>query len=203
MNQRKIDFRMIIAILLAHGLLFTTFQERNVFWYILTASMLFLITFSILHEEMEDKQPFRIYITYGLISGVCLYVLFLLGNFLLQIVDLPLKGTVSKLYKQMSPTEIWQYIVLFLIIIPGEEIFWRGFILKRLLKHMNWILSIVIATLLYTSVNIYSESSHLIIASMVAGILWSSLYVWKRSIPLLIVSHLVFDLLLLVLFPLK
>jgi uncharacterized protein len=134
---------------------------------------------------------------------VCLYVLFLLGNFLLQIVDLPLKGTVSKLYKQMSPTEIWQYIVLFLIIIPGEEIFWRGFILKRLLKHMNWILSIVIATLLYTSVNIYSESSHLIIASMVAGILWSSLYVWKRSIPLLIVSHLVFDLLLLVLFPLK
>jgi uncharacterized protein len=76
MNQRKIDFRMIIAILLAHGLLFTTFQERNVFWYILTASMLFLITFSILHEEMEDKQPFRIYYYLWFDFG-CVFVCFI------------------------------------------------------------------------------------------------------------------------------
>jgi uncharacterized protein len=203
MLQRKMDLRMILAILLAHVLLFITFQEKSVFWYIYTATMLFLITYSILHEEMDDQQPVGLYITYGVLSGVLLFVLFFLGNSLLHMIDLPLKGSVAKLYKQMSPTEIWQYIVLFLIIIPGEEIFWRGFILKRLLRKIKSRPSILISTLLYTSVNIYSGSSHLILASIVAGLCWSSLYVWKRSIPLLIVSHIVFDLILLVLFPLR
>lgn len=203
MLRRKMDLRMILAILLAHVLLFITFQEKSVFWYIYTATMLFLITYSILHEEMENQQPFVLNLTYGLFSGVILFVLFFLGNSLLHMIDLPLKGSVAKLYKQMSPTEIWQYIVLFLIIIPGEELFWRGFILKRLLRKIKFGPSIVISTLLYASVNIYSGSSHLILASIAAGLFWSSLYVWKRSIPLLIVSHIVFDLILLVLFPLR
>lgn len=203
MLQRTFDTRMVISILLAHLLLFITFQEKSVFWYLLTASLMFLITFAILHEELEDKQPFYIYVTYGLISGVCLFIIFFFGNILLHALDLPFIGSVAKLYKQMSPSQIWQYIVLLLIIIPGEEIFWRGFILKRLLRRMKFAPSIIIATLLYTSVNLYSGSSHLILASITAGLFWSSLYVWKRSVPLLIVSHLVFDLLLLVLFPLK
>jgi len=203
MLQKQMDVRMIFGLLLAHVLLFITFQEKSVFWYIFTASMLFLITYSILQEEMEDQQPFRIYITYGVISGVSLFGLFYLGNILIHMIDLPLNGSVAKLYKQMSPTQIWQYIVLFLIIIPGEEIFWRGFILKRLLGRIKILPSILLSTLLYTSVNIYSGSSHLILASIVAGLVWSSLYIWKKSIPLLIVSHLVFDLFLLVLFPLS
>ncbi|MGI8385588.1 CPBP family intramembrane glutamic endopeptidase [Robertmurraya sp. P23] len=203
MVQKQMDVRMIFGILLAHVLLFITFQEKSVFWYIFTASMLFLITYSIIQEEIDDQQPFRIYITYGVISGISLFGLFYLGNFLLHMIDFPLKGSVAKLYKQMSPTQIWQYIVLFLIIIPGEEIFWRGFILKRLLVRIKILPSILLSTLLYTSVNIYSGSSHLILASIVAGLVWSSLYVWKKSIPLLIVSHLVFDLFLLVLFPLS
>lgn len=203
MLQKQLDVRMIFGILLAHVLLFITFQEKSVFWYIFTASMLFLITYSILQEEMDDQQPFRIYISYGVISGVSLFGLFYLGNILIHMIDLPLKGSVAKLYKQMAPTQVWQYIVLFLIIIPGEEIFWRGFILKRLLGWINILPSILISTLLYTSVNIYSGSSHLILASIVAGLVWSCLYVWKKSIPLLIVSHLVFDLFLLVLFPLR
>lgn len=203
MLQKQIDVRMIFGILLAHVLLLITFQEKSVFWYIFTASMLFLITYSILQEDMDDQQPFKIYIMYGVISGVTLFGLFYLGNILLHMMDLPLKGSVAKLYKQMSPTQIWQYIVLFLIIIPGEEIFWRGYILKRLLGRMKILPSILLSTLLYTSVNIYSGSSHLILASIIAGLVWSSLYVWKKSIPLLIVSHLVFDLFLLVLFPLR
>lgn len=152
---------------------------------------------------MDDQQPFRIYITYGVLSGVSLFGLFYIGNTLLHMIDLPLKGSVANLYKQMSPTQIWQYIVLFFIIIPGEEIFWRGYILKRLLGRLKILPSILLSTLLYTSVNMYSGSSHLILASIVAGLVWSSLYIWKRSIPLLIVSHLVFDLFLLVLFPLS
>jgi uncharacterized protein len=203
MLQKKMDARIIFGILLAHVLLFITFQEENVFWYLFTASMLFLITYSILQEEMDDQQPIQIYLMYGVLSGVSLFGLFYLGNILLHIIDLPLKGSVAKLYKQMSPIQIWQYTVLFFIIIPGEEIFWRGFILKRLIGRLKILPSILLSTLLYTSVNIYSGSSHLILASIVAGLVWSSLYVWKRSIPLLIVSHLVFDLFLLVLFPLS
>ena len=39
-------------------------------------------------------------------------------------------------------------LVLMFIIIPGEEIFWRGFIQKRLMNYMNIKVAILLSVLL-------------------------------------------------------
>jgi membrane protease YdiL (CAAX protease family) len=39
------------------------------------------------------------------------------------------------------------------------------------------------------------------LAAFCGGIFWGSLYIWRKSIPLLIISHLIFDLLFIVFFP--
>lgn len=193
---------MILGILIAHLLLFFTFEDKTVFWYIFTASMLVLISYSIIHEEVEDNASTLSYFSVGIASGLGLFGIFWLGSSLIDLLNLPFSSQISRLYSRFSPEIFWQYLVLVLIIAPGEEIFWRGFIQKRLNKHFSVKMSIGLSVFLYASVHLYSGEFILVIAAIIAGLAWSILYAWKRSLPLVIVSHIVFDLLLFVFIPL-
>lgn len=195
------DFRLIIGLLLAHVLMYFTFQDKAVFWYIFTASLLFLISYSILNEEVEDQLSFFSYILYGAFSGILLFGIFWVGNSLIELLNLPFSKEISKLYGRYSPSMLWHYIVLILIAVPGEEVFWRGFVQKRVLKLTSIPAGIFLSSILYASVHLYSTHWILAFAAFIAGIYWGILYLWKKSMPLVIVSHLVFDLLLFLIFP--
>ncbi|QED47336.1 CPBP family intramembrane glutamic endopeptidase [Cytobacillus dafuensis] len=201
MKNLTTDFRLLIGLLLAHLLMFFTFQDKAVFWYIFSATMLILISYSILNEELEDRSSFMSYILYGILSGFILFGVFWIGYNLIELLNLPLINNISKLYGRLSPTLLWHYIVLMLIIIPGEEIFWRGFVQKRILKYINIPSGIILSSILYASVHFYSSQWILAFAAFVAGLFWGWLYAWKQSMPLIIVSHLIFDLLLFVFLP--
>ncbi|CAM3683587.1 CPBP family intramembrane glutamic endopeptidase [Mesobacillus zeae] len=197
------DRRFYLGFVIAHLLLFFTFEDKTVFWYIFTASMLILISFSIIHESIDDNLPALSYFTIGILSGTALFLLFWAGNLVVDWTGLPLDRQITKLYRWFSPELAWHYIVLILIIAPGEEIFWRGFIQKRILESANASTSILVSALMYASVHFYSGQTALMLAALVAGLVWGSLYAWKRSIPLVVISHIVFDLLLFILFPLR
>lgn len=196
------DRRLILGYLLAHALIFFTFQDRNVFWYIFTAAMLILISYSIVHEELEDRASTRSFFTLGILTGIALYGVFWAATTVIYGQNLPLGEQITSLYKHFSPEIAWHYIVLILIIAPGEEIFWRGFIQKRLIRLTDKKTSIIFSTILYASVQFYSGEFILVLAAIAAGLAWSCLYAWKRSIPLVVISHIVFDLLMFVFFPL-
>ncbi|TKC18467.1 CPBP family intramembrane metalloprotease [Robertmurraya kyonggiensis] len=197
------DKRLILGFVLSHLLLFLTFHDSSIFWYIFTASMLFLISYSIFHEAIEDKASFITKLTLGVLSGVALFALFFIGSWLIQTLNLPFANEITKLYKRLSPTMLWHYIVLLLVIIPGEEIFWRGFIQKRIQKGASTVTAVVVSSVLYTSAHFYSGSVMLPFAALVSGLFWGFLYAWKKSLPLVIVSHLVFDLFLFIIYPLN
>ncbi|MCM3572993.1 CPBP family intramembrane metalloprotease [Mesobacillus subterraneus] len=203
MKNWMADRRLIIGVLIAHLLMFFTFEDKNVFWYIFTASMLVLISYSIIHEEIEDNTSTLSYLTLGIATGLGLFGLFWLGSFLIELLNLPFANQITRLYSRFSPDLIWHYLVLVLILAPGEEIFWRGFIQKRLSKYINVKMSIILSVILYASVHFYSGEFILVLAAIIAGLAWSILYAWKRSMPLVIVSHIVFDLLLFVFLPLN
>jgi uncharacterized protein len=203
MKNWMADRRLIIGILIAHLLMFFTFEDKNVFWYIFTASMLVLISYSIINEEIEDNTTTFSFLTIGIASGAGLFGLFWFGSFLIEVLNMPFSSQISRLYSRFSPNLFWHYIVLVLIIAPGEEIFWRGFIQKRLGRFFGMKMTIALSVLLYASVHLYSGQFILVLAAVIAGLAWSILYAWKRSMPLVIVSHIVFDLLLFVFLPLR
>jgi membrane protease YdiL (CAAX protease family) len=204
MKKCALDFRLIGGFLLAHFLMFITFQEKAVFWYFFSATMLTLICIAVAMEQLDDKVSVGKYILYGVISGGLLFGLFWVGNQLIDLAHLSaIHKQVSALYKNYAPTQFWHFLFLMLVIVPGEEIFWRGFVQKRLLACTTSTKSIIIATLMYTSVHFYASHLMLAFAALVAGFVWSWLYAWKRSIPLVIVSHLIYDLLLFVILPLR
>jgi membrane protease YdiL (CAAX protease family) len=198
-----INLSFITGIILAHLLLFFSFQDRAIFWYIFSGSLLILIIYAILQENVDDKASLSQYLILGMISGALLYALFWMGYHFFAFLNLPLNKSISKLYHWFAPSLFWQYLALFLIAAPGEELFWRGFIQKRLARYLKPVWSIVAGALLYASANSYAGSFLLVLASFISGLVWGFLYWWKRSMPLVIVSHITFDILIFIILPLR
>ncbi|MBY0144678.1 CPBP family intramembrane glutamic endopeptidase [Neobacillus niacini] len=202
MKNRFIDLRLIAGYILAHALMYFTFSDRAIFWYIFTGSLLVLITFAMFQEDVDDEASFFKYISMGVLSGLLLYALFWLGVQIFDLFNLPFEKSIKNLYRWFAPTLFWQYLALILVAAPGEELFWRGFIQKRLLRYFGPVGSITIGALLYSSVHIYSGTFILMLAAFLSGLLWGALYMWKKSMPLVIVSHIVFDIMIFIILPL-
>jgi membrane protease YdiL (CAAX protease family) len=195
------DPRILIGFIIAHVLLFFSFHDRAIFWYIFSGSVLVLIAYSTFQEEVDDEVSFIQFILLGSISGFLLYFVFRAGIWGMEILQLPIDTSIKNLYNWYAPSLFWQYLALVLVAAPGEELFWRGFIQKRLSKYLNPVVSILSASILYASVHIYSGSFLLVLAAFISGFVWGYLYVLKKSMPLVIVSHIIFDLLIFIILP--
>ncbi|WP_019242504.1 MULTISPECIES: CPBP family intramembrane glutamic endopeptidase [Bacillus] len=203
MKTSASNLHFFLGLISAHILLYITYQDANVFWYLYTASILFCICFAIVIEGKKIHQSSINNMLFGVISGIALFAIFALGNYLIDLVNIKsISKDISQLYKLYSPSLLWHYLVLFIIIIPGEEIFWRGFIQKKISNHFQAKATVAISAIMYTLPMIYSQNYALILAGLVAGMVWAILYQWKNSLTLVIISHIIFDLFLLILFPL-
>lgn len=203
MKNRYFDLRLITGFIISHALMYFTFYDREIFWYIFTGSLLFLITYAMFQEAVDDEASFFKYLSIGTVSGLILYLVFWMGIQAFDLFNLPFGNSVNKLYRWFAPELFWQYLALILVAAPGEELFWRGFVQKRLLNYFGPLMSIFIAALLYASVHIYSGTLILMLAAFLSGLMWGALYLWKRSMPLVIVSHIVFDIMIFIILPLK
>ncbi|GIN83916.1 CAAX protease family protein [Heyndrickxia sporothermodurans] len=202
MKLSATDIKLIIGILLAHLFLYITFHDQSIFWYIYSAVSLLLISYSIVNEKSEDDISTQKYLLHGVLSGIGLYLVFWFGDWIISIISPYLEIKIIKTYQLLSPKWVWHYFVLAFIMAPGEEIFWRGFIQKRLMIHFTGRSSILYTAILNASVFIYSGNIVLMLAAFVGGIVWGFLYLKFKSITLVIISHLIFDLLLIIVLPL-
>lgn len=139
----------------------------------------------------------------GIFSALALYAIFYLGNILTGFI-FPFKDSqVLSVYSNRSNGNlIWIGLLLLLIIGPGEEIYWRGFIQNTLSAKMGEKKGYVISVLLYAGVHIITGNVMLVIAALVCGIFWGWLYKKEKSLLPVIISHAIWDLTIFVIFPL-
>lgn len=188
------------VLLLSHSLLFLSFYLFNdLFWPLFTLSLLLLGGISIRKVKWKKPSPFQLLI--GILSGVFLYFVFLLGKTLMLALFPQFITQIEELYTLVAPVKAWHYISLVLIIIPGEELFWRGLVQTELkTRKINY--PILIAALLYMSAHLYAGAFLLLVAALLAGSVWGYLYDRSGNMVVPLLSHLIFDLFLLVFFPL-
>jgi uncharacterized protein len=195
MMPRKYVYLLFFLI---HLGFFISFTEKQWFWLLFPLLYLLLISISLkvqLPRKLSSKEW-----TAGALSGMTLYGIFVFGHSLLLPLPFPIEGYVYDLYESIGPKEWWQHGLL-LLIIAGEELFWRLFVQKRLLGGLDRRKRILLATALYTSVHLYSFNPLLIMAAITGGIYWGWLYERSGNIYVLILSHFVFDLFLLYILP--
>ncbi|WP_078428688.1 CPBP family intramembrane glutamic endopeptidase [Alkalihalobacterium alkalinitrilicum] len=194
---------LFLGMISAHLLLWASFYwQPFTFWIVFPCSLFILIGIAIFLTpvDMRTVTPFDYILAIG--SGVGLYIIFVCGKFLIEWLNLPFLDQLTTLYTLVQPKEWWQFALLFLIVIPGEEIFWRGFVFQKLLNWLRPTFAIALSSVLYASAHIYAGTVLLLVAALVAGPVWAYLYYRTKNIAIVILSHLIFDLLLLVWLPL-
>lgn len=105
-------------------------------------------------------------------------------------------------------------VVLFFIVAPAEEIFWRGYVQETLCRwvgnstNKQWVknASLVgcgLSTALYVLIHLSSLNLMLILAALFCGGVWGALYWWRPNwLPAIVLSHGIWDVAVFVCFPL-
>lgn len=139
----------------------------------------------------------------GLMSAGLLYGIFFLGKVTAGFLPpFALEG-IDKVYSFKEGIPVLRVVLLMALIIgPGEEVFWRGYLQRTWQAQWGKTAGWLGCTALYTLVHVPSGNIILITAALTAGLCWGGLYTLTRSTLLVAVSHTVWDLLVFVVFPL-
>ncbi|HOF97993.1 MAG TPA: type II CAAX endopeptidase family protein [Paludibacteraceae bacterium] len=200
--------RIIIPILIAIIFWFVMFspwtKEYVNFWLTMTAAGITLTLMSAFLGK-DFKKQFSLSlkdVLIGLGSAVVLYVVFFLGDFFSKLLFDFAKDQVGQIYMMKEgENPLLLSLLLILLIGPAEEIFWRGYVQRMLEPKFGSWMALIVTTLIYTLVHIWSFNFMLIMSAMVCGAFWGLLYKYNKNLVTLIVSHAVWDVSVFILFP--
>jgi membrane protease YdiL (CAAX protease family) len=110
-----------------------------------------------------------------------------------------LHGAVADLYRRSRETAFVTALALTLVIaVPGEELFWRGFVLPELSDATGPVTGAILTWAAAVGVNAAWASTPLLVGAVVGGALWTALAVWSGGVVAPVTSHLVWTGLMLV-----
>ena len=137
----------------------------------------------------------------GLASGLILYA----GTRVFVVVAdrwEPFRRHVVEKYQEAAEVPLKEALALsLLIMVPAEELFWRGLFQARLDQSLPGLAAGAWAWLAYVGVNLASGSLPIIAGAVVGGALWVGLAVWSGGMLASISSHMLWTGLMLALPP--
>ncbi|GEM_PF-982924 len=189
--------REFLSVLMATFMWWFAFSGLVNFWYGIFLAAAVLIALSITDvETMESLDPSWTDVAIGAVSGFLLYLLFLYSartiHFAFPFLYMEVESVEA--LKMLAPGYI--YVPVTLTVSVAEEFFWRGFILRRLYRRMKWG-GFVLSILFYALAHVPTGNASLVFAALGAGLVWSALFIWRRNLLVTIVSHVIWDTLLL------
>ena len=198
---------LILAFVLWTAMFLPAAAERMPFWPMMVLSSGLLAGGAIIAEGRRCGEVFRfrrIDVPAGLLSALLLYGVFFVGHFL-SVRILPFAaGQVESIYAIRPETASWQIaLLLFFWIGTAEEIFWRGFVQRRLGERLTPFAGFVIAAALYAGVHLPSLNFMLIAAAGICGGFWGLLFLATGRLWPVIISHALWDVLIFILFPIR
>ena len=206
--------RVCLSILLAFALWTVMFVLRPLnFWLMLSFSTSLLGTIaltqarSLLRREELSLKNFLL----GFLMAGLLYAIFWLGNQFLILVSalfpslLPdPSGNIGSVYANLgSLPPALVGALLFFPIGFGEEIFWRGFVQRRFAETWNPAAGFILALLLSTGVHLPTGNLVLILAAFTCGAFWGGLYWLTGSFLPVLISHMLWDPAIFVVWPIR
>jgi membrane protease YdiL (CAAX protease family) len=179
------------------------------FWWWMSTNLLVLLAIcfltdrdylSLLIKDLSERLWRKIGI--GLLFAFLLYLLFFIGNFLSRKWFNFAGSGIEGVYNfKGNAAGIRIALLMLLVIGPGEELFWRGYLQRKLsLKTGKWT-GLFLALLFYTGVHIFTGNIMLVLAAFICGLFWGWMYLKYNSMVINIVSHTVWDIVVFLLLP--
>ena len=131
----------------------------------------------------------------GAAAALVLYVAFLAVRVALPRVLPALAAQVDDLYRLGDRADRRTLPVLLVVVAFSEELFWRGFV-----QHRG---GFVLALAGYVAVLVWARVPALLGAAALAGASWGGLVAWRSTLVAALVSHVLWDLAVMVYLPLR
>jgi membrane protease YdiL (CAAX protease family) len=201
--------------LLAAGFFVPLFVFRRLgpidFWWWMSANIAILVSlcfirdksyWPLLVKDFRERRTAKIVI--GSLSALVLYLIFLAGNELSRsILPFAAEG-IGKVYSFKHGASISRIVLLIVLLIgPGEEVFWRGYLQRQWSGRAGTLRGWLGAAIFYAAVHAGSGNIMLVLAALLCGLYWGALYARYRSLLLIAVSHTLWDVLIFLVFPLS
>jgi membrane protease YdiL (CAAX protease family) len=186
----------VIGLAAAFGLFAFTFRgQRARFWERMTLTGFVLGAMALANEpELRHLRWRKRDLAYGLGSAGVLYGIFQVGDRLTRRVMPRGAKEIKDIYalRTLAPQEEIA-TRLATIIGPAEELFWRGFVQRRV--------GGLAAAVGYGGAHLVTGNTTLVGAAAIAGIYWGLLRALGMSMPALITSHIAWDIWIFLLAP--
>ncbi len=191
------------SLVLAAFLWFLIFVVRPFdFWVMMTFSTIALLLVAVLING--EKPSFRVsvrMVIIGLVSVGFLYGLFYSGFQIMKAYPIFKEG-VARVYDLRSSAPSFLIgLVLVFSIAPGEEIYWRGLVQRRLAERLGVGPGLMLASTAYALVHLPTLNPPLILTALIGGLVWGYIYKTSASLVPGIISHIIFDLLIFLIAP--
>lgn len=171
------------------------------FWYWMSSNLIFLLILVFVLDRTNGKEIKTDFgerighkIMLGIVAALALFAVFYVGNILIRLVFERAGEGIQNVYsfkQEAAPLRI--AILMLLVIGPGEELFWRGYLQRRFSIRYGKYSGFIVATILYTVVHIATGNMVLVLAAFVCGVFWGWLYMRYKSMIINVVSHTVWD----------
>ncbi len=177
------------------------------FWLKITTTVCVLCAGSFIVAGFPIRRVQHLYreAGIGVVAAVVLYGIFWLGDFSAASLFGFAPKQVEAIYAIKQLGHPWLVAgVLLLVTSPGEELFWRGYVLREAIKRWGTWRGFLAGAGIYGAVHIPSCNLMLVMAALVAGIFWCALYQWRKGDLLAcIVSHAFWTVGVFIVFPIR
>ena len=175
------------------------------FWLLMSFSVSSLAALALrLRPGMLDRPPTAREVVQGIALAAVLYGVFWLGDRVAAAVFSFAPQQVGAIYDLRhggNPAVI--AALLLLVIGPGEEIFWRGLVQRTWMERFGPVGGWLLTSAVYGLIHVMSANIMLVLAALVAGLLWGYAYLRMRALWPLIVSHALWNVAVLILWPIR
>ena len=175
------------------------------FWLKLTGSASLLAAIGLVSSRNELKALFVFKIRHlwvGVLSALILYGIFWVGKLAANLLFSFAPGQIESVYASKTQLDaVWIGLLLLLVMGPAEEIYWHGFVQRRLTGRYGATAGVLATAVVYTLVHVVSLNFMLVAAAGVCGLYWGLLFQREKNLIPLIISHALWDFLIFVLFP--
>lgn len=171
-----------------------------------SASILYAISIFYYRNQLNRVYFKIIEIVIGVLSAATLFFIFWFGKYILDAYGIipNHNQNISSVYANREVFPAWLVaVLLFFPIGFGEEMFWRGYIQRFLTEKYNKWLGLLITVFFYTTVHILTLNPVLVLASFIVGMYWGLIFLWRGNIVAVLISHMIWDPFIFVIYPLN
>lgn len=202
MIQRADKTTLSLFALIVLIIMIISFQYTPIFWFSYTNLLGIGIIFAFFFGNLMNKQSLLRSLFIGIPIGVIGYFTAIsIYNILAYISPVAFQN-VKELLEIYSPTAIWQYAALLIVIVLGEEMIWRVYLQQELKKMVSKKWAVLISAIHFGLPLLICGFYIGAIAAFLSGIIFGGLYEWLKSLPIVFTAHITMAIFLFLLFPL-